>query len=194
MFVVGPEVGAIDNRYRILPHSHYKIIIVYNVGGVQKTHEIQTDKKGRVKFTFAKQVLQNDFIKADLPDAAPIKLFVFDGNEMRLLHKFGNYEAMKKDRKGNNDRLNECFVFNFKDVGQVIPRNQIDFEMQGIEGRHQNRGGGGGGGDEDDDDDDDDEDEDDDEEEEEDDEEDKRKPKKKPRGLWSKIFKKKKRD
>ncbi|KAL3083964.1 hypothetical protein niasHS_008836 [Heterodera schachtii] len=171
MFVVGPKVGAIDNRYRILPRRHYKIIIVYNVGGVQKTHEIQTDKKGRVKFTFAKQVLQNDFIKADLPDAAPIKLFVFDGNEMRLLHKFKNYGQMVEDRKRNEYRLYEMFQIVFKDLPLVEDDDDEDED--------------------DDDDEEEEEDEEDDEEEEEEEEEDKRKPKKKAFGFLKKMFKKK---
>ncbi|KAL3119500.1 hypothetical protein niasHT_009014 [Heterodera trifolii] len=125
--------------------------------------EFQTNSTGKIKFTFDKQVFGNELIDLDLkhPNAAtPIKIFVFNGIEMRLLHKFKNYGEMVKDRKCNEYRLYEVFQIVFKNL-PLVENEEIAFLF---------------GDNEDDDEDDDDEEEE--EEEEEDEEDEDEKPKK----------------
>ncbi|KAL3083967.1 hypothetical protein niasHS_008839 [Heterodera schachtii] len=61
-----------DNKYRIIPHGKYKIVVVFYVPERLKTFDLQTifcfqtDSKGRIKFTFDKQVFENPFVDTKL--------------------------------------------------------------------------------------------------------------------------------
>ncbi|KAL3085670.1 hypothetical protein niasHT_037411 [Heterodera trifolii] len=177
-------------------------------------YEFQTNSTGQIKFTFDKPVFGNQLIDVHLkhPNAAtPIKMFVFDGNEERFLHKFKNYGQMVEDRKRNEYRLYEGFQIVFKNL-PLVENEEIAFLFGDNEDADDDE-------DDDDDeeedeededekpkknlplveeeeidfqlDDDEDEEEGDDDDDEEEEEEHKRKPKKKAFGFLKKIFKKK---